>query len=216
MIGDENGPGGVNVKVRAIVDPKGIGCSRHGDRAFGLCAPCTLEMLDGLAQSAALPGLAHHARRVFVGLGAVLEANPDVQRFGIDSVDHRDDVVRVNRRDHTHAAISLATALARLETTLDYNGGVSASRVDLVNAARALGLDPDRLLALGRQRLTEATSSAPQPPPPPGPMPDPPKPDADPTSGFSLEPPEPDPRRRSIEDRRPSWWPGLRWRGPRP
>lgn len=207
-------PGDVKIAVRAIVDPKGIGCSRHGDGAFGICAPCTLEMLDGLASSAHLPRLSLEARRIFGGLAAVLQANPDVQRFGIDSVDHRDDVVRVNRRDHTHAAISLATGLARLETTLDYNGGVSAARVDLVNAARALGLDPDRLLALGRQRLAEAAST-PQPPPPAEPMPEPPR-ESDPTSGFALEQPEPDPRRRPIEDRRPAWWQGLRWRGPRP
>lgn len=215
MIDQQTGPGGPNVSVRAIVDPKGIGCSRHGAAAYGLCAPCTLEMLEQLASSASVPGLAHHARRVFTGLAAVLHANPDVQRFGIDSVDHRDDVVRLTRADHSHAAISIAIALARLETTLDYNGGVSAARVDLGNACRTLGFEPEKLLVIGRERLATAQPPpTPAPPPPPSaPMPEPPR--EDPTSGFTLEPGL-DQRTRSIEDRRPAWWPGLRWRGRRP
>lgn len=210
----EIGPPGVNVHVRAIVDPKGIGCSIHGDAAFGMCATCTLEMLDELATSSHLPGLAHHARRTFVGLAAVLHANPDVQRFGIDSVDHRDDVVRVARKDHTHAAISIGIALARLETACDLTGSLQAARVDLGNAARDLALDPVKLTTIGRERLREGAASPPQPPPPAAPMPEPPS-GPDPSAGFTLEQPT-DPRARRIEERRPAWWPPMRWAGRRP
>lgn len=214
----EVGPNGVNVAVRAIVDPKGIGCSRHGDAAFGFCATCTLEMLDDLAKSSALPGLAHHARRTFLGLAALLNAQPDVRRFGTETIDHRDDVVRIDRRAHTHAAVSLALALARLETTLDYDGSLNAVRVDLTTAARDLGLNPDGLLRMGRDRLREAAPAPPEPPPAPEAPTEPeraPEPSTDHTAGLELEPPPPDPRARSIEQRRPSWWPGMRWGGRR-
>lgn len=223
----QNGPGGVNVHVRAIVDRNGTGCTRHGDAAFGLCATCTLEMLHELAKSSGIPGLEFHANRVFGGLAALLAANPDVGKFGTETVDRRDDVVRIDRRAHTHAAISLATALARIESALDYTGSLEAARVDLANVARDLGLNPDALLRAGRERLAEAKATGPVPPPPPAdrPPPEPPREPAngadDPTAGFALEGAESaaqrveDPRARPIEDRRPSWW-ALRWGGRRP
>lgn len=220
----QNGPGGVNVHVRAIVDRNGTGCTRHGDAAFGLCATCTLEMLHELAKSSGIPGLEFHANRVFGGLAALLAANPDVGKFGTDTVDRRDDVVRIPRRARDHAAIALATAIARLEGALDYTGALEAARVDLANVARDLELNPDALLRLGRDRLAAAKASAPVPPPPPDPLPEPPRepasPEPDPTAGFALDGDESaaqrveDPRGRPIEDRRPAWW-ALRWGGRR-
>lgn len=183
---------GVDVKLRAIVDPNGVGCARHGRCAWGLCPTCTLEMLHDLGAAGEAPALATEARRVFAGLGALLNADPSTGSFGEGSRDEAEAVVRIRRADLVRAANALADAMGRLGHAVDVTGSLQAARADLAHVAANLGMNPTRLEAAGLAKH--------HPPVPPAPMPDPPRPPGvDPTAGFRIDGDD-EPRRRRR------WW----------